>query len=964
MTNPDIRWTDELRIAVDYGYLEAHGSREPRRYNPKVVLNDAESSMLHALRAEIARSSRFLFSVAFISTRAIALLKQELVDFDGNGTIVTADYLGFNRPEAFTELFALRDLGIDVRRHESRAFHPKGYIFGDGHSITTIVGSSNLTHDALVSNHEWNLKVSASPRSDLATQIERLIEDQIAQSASLTAEWIDSYAKNYRPPARPPSAPAGGVLLPSDFIEPNAMQKSALSAIAGVRDHGEQRAIVISATGTGKTILSALDVRSFNPRRLLFVVHREQILDRTIEEFQRVLGGSPLEYGKLSGGTRQTGCRYLFATVQTLSQPDVLQSFDPSTFDYMIVDEAHRSAAPTYQKLLEYFHPSFLLGLTATPERTDRFNVFEIFDYNVPYEIRLGDALEQDMLAPFHYYGVADVTFEDGSVLDETADLRHLISRERVDHVVRSIEIYGQAAVSPKGLIFCSRIAEARELSAALNQRQLRGHVLRTRALSGEDPVATRNDAVRALDRGDLDYILTVDIFNEGVDIPAINQVIMLRQTQSAIVFVQQLGRGLRKAAGKEYLVVIDFIGNYSNNFLIPVALFGDESLSRESLRQNLISAEEVGVLPGLSSVRFDKIAQERVLRSIAETKLDSMPRLKAALEAMRNRVGRVPALWDFLRFESTDPVLLATKRHHYPELVRRLLKVDHGFTDSQSRMLWILSHEGFVAKRPHDLALLRAMLRGPSTAAAVRDTLRAEGIATSVAQVESAIDTFTLERHAQADRQKYGPGILERRGDGSVALAAVFMASYLRSDTFAAAVDDLIRTGLGVVTERYDIDRRFTPGRQYSRKETCRLLNWPRAWTSVLYGYKVDLDSMACPIFVTLHKSADISASTAYEDSLLDPSTMRWYSRSRQSLQSPDVRAIVSGELDLPVFIKKDDAEGSDFYYLGQATPSAPEQIVMPTTGLDIVRMLLHFDRPIDAALFDYFRPEITELG
>ena len=215
---------------------------------------------------------------------------------------------------------------------------------------------------------------------------------------------------------------------------------------------------------------------------------------------------------------------------------------------------------------------------------------------------------------------------------------------------------------------------QARLLSDALNARTLRGRQLRTVSLGGDDPIAVRESAVEDLEAGRLDYILTVDVFNEGVDIPSVNQIIMLRQTQSAIVFVQQLGRGLRKLPDKECVIVLDFIGNYANNYLIPIARFGDESLNKESLKQHLIAAEEAGVLPGLASVRFDRVAQERVLKSIVSARLDSMPNLKNAIETLRNRLGKVPALSDFLRFDSVDPVLLATKDTSYPALVERVL--------------------------------------------------------------------------------------------------------------------------------------------------------------------------------------------------------------------------------------------------------------------------------------------------
>lgn len=1002
----DFSWTDPLALDVRYGYLGGNVVA-PRQHHPKVVLNTDDTSVLRILREELSTCSSFLFSVAFVSSKAIALLKQELVDFEGDGRIVTSDYLAFNSPEAFAELHNLKQLGIDVRVHRAKGFHPKGYIFGHSKTVTVMMGSSNLTANALVTNHEWNLKVSASPGSDLAAQVSRLVDQQLNESVPLTQDWIDKYADAYTAPSHrparvppddqaldpataqpnPPSqdenspgaewivAEGQGLGLPSSpvthvdvrlpRIEPNKMQRDALLEIAKVRQAANNRAIVISATGTGKTILSALDVRAANPQRFLFVVHREQILDRTIQEYQRVLGGPATDYGKLSGSAKQYDNRYLFATVQTLSQTDVLARFAPDAFDYIIIDEAHRAGAPSHQRVIEHFRPEFLLGMTATPERTDGFNVFELFHYNVPYEIRLNHALEEDMLSPFHYYGVADVTFEGGVTTTDETDLKVLISAARVQHLVSAITIYGQAGVAPRGLIFCSRKDEAHALSAELNKQSVRGQQLRTLALTGDDTIPERDAAVERLERGEIDYILTVDIFNEGVDIPSVNQVIMLRQTHSAIVFVQQLGRGLRKFDGKEYLVVIDFIGNYTNNYLIPIALFGNESLNKESLRQDLIAAEEVGVLPGLSSVRFDRISQERVLSSIVETRLDSFSNLKFAVETMRNRLGQVPALYDFLRFESVDPVLLATKVENYPKLIERLLRIDSGLSASEHKMLGLVSHEVLTAKRSHEFILLRTLLdEGAIAADRVAALFAAFGLPATTTQVNGTIDTFTLELHSQADQNRYGTGIVTRLSDGSVALHADFVTAYQTSAFFAAAVDDIIRTGLQLVADRYIAGLPFTPGRQYSRKDTTRLLGLPRKWVSTLYGYKVDPKTATCPIFVTLHKSEEVTASTAYEDALLDSSTMLWYTKSRRTLASAEIRPIIENKVELHVFVKKDDAEGSDFYYLGRATAHDAEQTTMAGTGgaaLDVVRMRLRFDKPIEGALYDYFHPTVT---
>ena len=554
------------------------------------------------------------------------------------------------------------------------------------------------------------------------------------------------------------------------------MQQDALLALDLVRSQGAERAIIVSATGTGKTILSALDVRQIAPQRLLFIVHREQILDKTISEYRKVLGGSADDYGKLTGSSKQANRRYVFATVQTLSGADVLSKVAPDAFDLVIIDEAHRAGSATYQRVTSHLTPKFLLGMTATPERTDGFNVYELFHYNVPYEIRLHHALEAEMLCPFHYYGVADVTYDDGTTTTEETELKLLITAERVDHLLTALDQYGQAGVAPRGLIFCSRKEEAHALAAELNRSTLRGRVLRTVALTGDDTVSDREKRVGELESGELDYILTVDVFNEGVDIPTVNQVVMLRQTQSAIVFVQQLGRGLRLADDKDHLVVIDFIGNYATNFLVPIALFGDESLNKESLREKLNETIEAGALPGLSSVSFDEVARERVLRSIASTTLDSMANLKTALLAMKNRVGAIPTLWDFQRFESVDPVLLATKKANYLHLVRALLREGPVLPDDADRALALLSHEVLPTKRLHEFVLLDLLLTQPVVnVQQISQAFSQAGIAADARSVQAAIDTFTLRGYSQGDQKRYIHGIVEQ-DDDVVALTNSFI--------------------------------------------------------------------------------------------------------------------------------------------------------------------------------------------
>ena len=394
------------------------------------------------------------------------------------------------------------------------------------------------------------------------------------------------------------------------------MQEAALEEIQAVREAGRDKGLIISATGTGKTYLSAFDVRRFKPNRMLFIVHREQILKKAKSDFQRILGGIEEEFGILSGTNKQTNAKYLFATIQTISKEETLYQFDREAFDYILIDEVHKAGAASYHRVIDYFQPQFLMGMTATPERTDDFNIYELFDYNIAYEIRLQEALEEDMLCPFHYFGVTDLEYN-GEIIDDATILSKLVTEERVNHMLEKIQYYGFSGDTVKGLIFCSRKDEAQKLSIALNEKGFR-----TVALTGDDSQEEREHRVNQLENGVLDYILTVDIFNEGIDIPSINQVVMLRQTQSSIIFIQQLGRGLRKHDSKDFVTIIDFIGNYKNNYLIPIALSGDKSQNKDNVRRRTI---DTSYIKGVSTVNFEEIAKKQIFKSINNSKLTAL---------------------------------------------------------------------------------------------------------------------------------------------------------------------------------------------------------------------------------------------------------------------------------------------------------------------------------------------------
>src|SRR5699024_3521660 len=408
--------------------------------------------------------------------------------------------------------------------------------------------------NALKVNFEWNIKLTSYENGEVIHHFKEQFEKIWSQPISVDPAVIGMYAINHvtinptheiQKIVEFPGKYNENKLITALRIKPNKMQQVALEGIDKIRNRGVDRGLVISATGTGKTYLAAFDVRNYQPRKMLFIVHREQILQKAKADFMEILGGDDRDYGILSGTTKQYDAKYLFATVQTISQDKVLETFVKDYFDYILIDEVHKAGAKSYLKVIDYFRPNFLLGLTATPDRTDDFNIYGLFNYNIAYEIRLQEALEDGMLCPFHYFGVTDYILE-GEIMDDTVTLSNLVTEERFKHILEKINYYGYSGDILKGLIFCSRNEEAVELSILFNEKGYR-----TVALSGSHSQEERLKQVERLENGTLDYIITVDIFNEGIDIPSVNQIIMLRQTQSSIIFIQQLGRGLRKHHSK-----------------------------------------------------------------------------------------------------------------------------------------------------------------------------------------------------------------------------------------------------------------------------------------------------------------------------------------------------------------------------------------------------------------------------
>ena len=918
------------------------------QFSPKLLMNTAQENVLEHIKQQLETCESFIISVAFVTEAGLTSLKSIFYDLNSRGIkgkLITSDYLGFNHPKVFTELLKISNL--EVRVFPEEGFHAKGYIFKKENHYSITIGSSNLTSNALQKNYEWNLQFTSHYNGDIVAQVMDAVEQQWEQSLPLSYEWIDTYSVVFNALSEARKRSTTIQLKQQNGIEPNRMQKEALLALSDLRSTGANRGLVISATGTGKTFLSAFDVKQFQPRNLLFIVHREQILQKAMADYKQILGGADSDYGVLSGSIQNTEVKYLFATIQTLSKETRLNSFGKQAFDYILIDESHKVGGESYQRVIEYFQPEFLLGMTATPERTDSFNVYELFDYNIAYEIRLQGAMEAEMLCPFQYFGVIDYERE-GEIIDDHSQLDKLISTERVSHLLEKVEYYGYSGEVLRGLIFCSRKDEATQIAKELSERGYKSI-----ALTGDDTIKVRESAVRQLEEGEIQYIVTVDIFNEGIDIPSVNQVVMLRQTQSSIIFVQQLGRGLRKNSTKEYVTIIDFIGNYKNNYLIPIALTGDTSKNKDTIRNKM---SKINQIAGISTINFEEIAKTRIFESINAVKLDSMVALKEEYFSLKQQLGRQPWLLDFILNDSVDPEILVKNKKTYPEFLLAIKETTENLSDSQTAFLQFISLELLNGKRQHELLLLKKLISGPIKKTAFIEWLSLNELLVDLKTLESVEDVLTLDFFVTASQERYGNVPLLTKSNDEYNLSSILKLDLGQSLYFKTAFIDALDAGIERA-KRYQNNRALTIEEKYSRKDACRLLNWDKDESATLYGYKPKYGN--CPIFFTYEKDESLDASVAYEDDFLNAKVLKWYTRSNRSLTSKEVIKIVqSNETRMPihVFVKKSDGEGSDSYYLGTAKVdnNTVQQVTM-RDGKPVVEMNLILDNEVEKSLFHY---------
>ena len=904
-------------------------------YKPQFISNDYKEGrkVISSIEDELLKCDRFDISVAFITDGGIAPLLQifKILEEKGiKGRILTTDYLQFSEPKALRKLATFKNIELKMYMAEEagEGFHTKGYIFKNNDIYRIIIGSSNMTQKALSVNREWNTKIVSTEYGEYVKEILNEFENLWNSKYSLNYEdFIEIYELNFKiiKEQRRIASSKKIATIQEYKLQPNKMQVEFINNLNKLIEDGEERALLVSATGTGKTYASAFALRENNPKKVLFLVHREQIAKQAIESYKVVFGNTKT-MGLLSGNSKDFKTDYLFSTMQMMSKEEIFTKFKEDEFDIIVIDEAHRIGASSYQKIIQYFKPKLLLGMTASPERTDGYDVYKVFNHNIAYEIRLEQALEENLLCPFHYFGITDIIFEDKDENIELKDFSKLTSDERVNYIIKQIEFYGHSGTSINGLVFCSSKSEARVLSEKFNEK---GYF--TIALTGEDSQEKREEAINRLTSKKvdekIDYIFTVDIFNEGVDIPEINQVIMLRPTESPIVFVQQLGRGLRKAVDKEYVVILDFIGNYQNNFMIPIALSGDRSYNKDNIRRFVLEGDRI--IPGSSTIHFDEIAKKKIFESIDSADFTDIKLIKENYINLKNKLGHIPSLLDFDKYGEMDVLRIFDNKNlgsYYKFLIKYEKEYAIRLSNTEEKVIEFISKKIVNGKRIHELEFLKLTLQEDNKLFSKFEKILNENYKIKMNELEkrSVINILTNNFASGSSKNTYKECVFITKMNDDYSVSNDYK-KMLENINFKNILRELIEFGISrykqYYSEKYQ-DTQLVIYQKYTYEDVCRLLNWKNNEVPLnIGGYKYDKDTKTFPVFINYDKSEEINDTIKYEDHFESSNKLIAISKSGRTIESEDVQNFINAKekgIKVELFVRKnkDDKISKEFYY------------------------------------------------
>lgn len=922
------------------------------------LTNYTETTFLDKIKDNLRKCKTFAFSVSFIKKAGLVLLFKDIeaaVERGAKGRIITSTYQNFTDIESLKSFFSLQNRCSNFTCHldyESfhdnsyitLGYHSKGYLFTFDDHKELIVGSSNLTRYALLKNIEWDVVVSDEATYEAALYE---FEDKWFLSNELTNDIIAKYAMKLDFAIERWDMDYD---LSSASIKPNYMQRRALKELNRYRAVGVGRALVVSAAGSGKTFLAAFDALNFNPNRLLYIVHEGSILRKSIETFTEVFGAD-VSIGEYSGESKDLDADFVFST--NVSMAKSLELFDKKAFDYIIVDECHHATAETYKKIINYFEPEFLLGLTATPERMDNQDVFELFDKNVPYELRMRDAIINDLVVPFKYYGIRDEMVDYSLTKSEERKLvAQIATTDHCDFIAKQIEAHRPNG-KLKALAFCRNVSHARMMCEVM------GENYHTAYLTGRNDIGERIRAYNDLqsDSADLEILFTVDILNEGVDIPGVNMVIFLRPTESSTIFIQQLGRGLRKFDNKPYVTVLDFIGNsYKRSVQIAFAL---SSLSKNFVLEKKLMAtlvkdnftalglQEYGV-----EINIDDLSKEELLEWIEKENFNALSYMKQDYFNFKKYIGAesYPKHMDYLNNDCAPDLLrfmsikIKSKKcsSYYnflhgiiddsPELAQdaRYLPV---FTDNQVLFVNYLS-EMLPLVRSHEYLIFKSLIEGTISVSAIESLLKESIPNYTHAEFEHALLFISQNGFAKIN-------------DDEITLQIEV------SDDLREYCEDLIEYGLTRYNADYSDTTDFKLWQNYRMDQVqLKLLKNPGYTQLGTYIYDKDVI-----IFASLKKDLSDTDRLNYKDKYLQPDLFQW--ECEVNISDKKLGQLNDSERAY-VFIRKVSDENGitmPFIYVGTGKLTNPRKqtSVDSATGKPITTYL--YDIPMDNELPDYLQ-------
>ena len=921
--------------------------------------NYSEDKFIDKLKRNIDLCDTFYFSVSFIKKPGLRLLSSNIeaaLARGAKGQIITSTYQNFtdidsliffhNLQTKYSEQFSCRldkDCFHDLNGN-AVGFHSKGYLFEFSDHNELLVGSSNITVYALLKNVEWDVSVIDEKLEGTYEAAKKEFNYLWQKTLPLTQDIIDEYrTRLYYSIERWDM----DYDIANAQIKPNYMQRRALKELNRVRAMGASRALVTAAAGSGKTYLAAFDALNFNPKRLLYIVHEGSILTKSFETFSRVFGSSKT-YGIYNGEYKEQDADFVFSTNITMANS--LELFDKHDWDYIIIDECHHATAETYRKIINYFEPEFLLGITATPERMDGEDVFSLFDQNVPYELRLRDAIINKLVVPFKYYGIRDELIEYGiketkghKFVEQFSDEKHC---DFISHMIEEHRIPGQKL---KALAFCKDIFHAIRMSQAMED------YYHTRYLTGKNSVGERIRAYKDLqdDSADLEILFTVDILNEGVDIPGVNMVLFLRPTDSQTIFIQQLGRGLRNYEGKEYVTVLDFIGNdYKRSVQIAFAL---GSLSENFLvEKNLVAAlikddfGSIGLAEYGVEIHIDDLSKKEILEFIDQVNFNTKQFMQQDYYNFKKYIGAAiyPRHVDYLNNDFAPDLirfmqssLNNRKNYSYIGFLRAIGEEDLPTFDERQEAFIKYTSDMLPIVRPYEYLIIQLLLlnAGQYQLSEIKHDL------------ETKIKNYTNDALDHAITYMIESGFFDKCND------LLSFKNISLDIVFNDYMEDLLEYGLGKYDIDYydsDDDNVFRLWGKYRNKQIQQLLlkNPSDYQKGTQY---IDGNVYA---YVTVIKGNTIDEKLKYSDGYIDNDTFQW--ETVANVRDDELNDLKASKM-MHIFVRKvkvEDGIRLPFTYIGSGKMEHIEGFVK-ANGAHLFRVAMEATAPEDI-FFDFKLP------